>query len=77
VTSVDGDTLTLLTATGPQRVRLAPATRLQKPVPAERSELAPGQLIRELGEPQGDEVVAGTIELLGGPLPTGLPPAQP
>ena len=73
VTSVDGDTLTLMTATGPQRVRLSENTRLQKQVPAERDEIAPGQLLIVRGEPQGDELVAGTIDLLGGPLPPAVP----
>ncbi|HLH26679.1 MAG TPA: hypothetical protein VK066_29500 [Chloroflexota bacterium] len=68
VTSVDGDTVTLMTAEGPQRVRLAPTTRVQKQVPAERAEIAPGQLVVVRGEPQDDELLAGTIEIVGGPL---------
>jgi hypothetical protein len=56
-----------MTAAGPRRVRLADNTRIQKQVTAERDDLAPGQLVIVRGEPDGDELVAGTVELLGGP----------
>jgi len=77
VTAVDGDTITLMTAAGPQRVRLTDRTRLQKQAPAERDEIAPGRLLVVRGEPDGDELVAGTIELLGGPLPPGGSAREP
>ena len=79
VTSVDGDWLVLMTPWGEQRVRLAPQTRVDKQVPAEPSEIAPGQLVLVTGDPAGDETVAGTVQILGsgppGPLGFGPPPS--
>jgi hypothetical protein len=68
VTSVDGDWLVLMTPRGEQRVRLMPQTRVDKQVPAERSEITAGQLVLVMAEPAGDEPLAGSVQILGGVL---------
>ncbi|HZR97576.1 MAG TPA: hypothetical protein VFE37_02655 [Chloroflexota bacterium] len=72
VASVDGDVVVLMTPWGEQRVRLGPDTRVEKQVPAGRGEIAPGQLVVVNGAPAGDEIAAGTVQILGSP-PVSFP----
>jgi hypothetical protein len=70
VASVDGDVVVLMTPWGEQRVRLGPDTRVEKQVPAERGEIAPGQLVVVNGVPADGEITAGTVQILGSPPPS-------
>jgi hypothetical protein len=67
VASVDGDTLVVNTAEGPVRVRIGANTALQKQVPADRGDLAPGQRVAVSGERDGEGTVAAAgVQILSG-----------
>jgi hypothetical protein len=66
IESVDGDTVVVTTPEGSVRVNLGDTTSLQKQVPAERSDLAPGQRVLVTGERDADGAVAASSVQIGG-----------
>jgi len=72
IASVDGDTLVLDTPDGSLTVQLGDSTSLQKQVPAERADLAPGQRVLVSGERGADGTLdASGVQILGDEPPGG------
>ncbi|HZU07434.1 MAG TPA: DUF5666 domain-containing protein [Chloroflexota bacterium] len=74
ISRIEGDTIIVATPSGPVQITLGDTTTVQKLVPAERSELAPGQRVTVSGARAADGTLAAeSVQILGSDGPAGTP----